>query len=97
MIAEKPEVVKGFLAGWLESIAFMRKDKAETVKIAAEVMQKDEEISGRVYDELMPMFSDTGRFDAKALAVLARSFVELQQLPTEPDMSKVINEAFLPK
>jgi hypothetical protein len=45
----------------------------------------------------MPMFSDTGKFDAKALATLAKSYVELQLLPAAPDMSKLYTEAFLPK
>jgi ABC-type nitrate/sulfonate/bicarbonate transport system substrate-binding protein len=97
IIATKPEVVRGFLAGWFESIQFMRKNKAETVKIAADVTQKSEAINARVYDELMPMFSDDGRFDAKALAVLARSLVELEILPKEPDMRTLVNEAFLPR
>jgi hypothetical protein len=44
----------------------------------------------------MPMYSDDGRFRASALAVLAKSFVELNTLPTEPDMSKLYTEAFLP-
>ncbi len=43
------------------------------------------------------MFSDTGRFDPKALATLRKSYVELKLLPTEPDMSKLYTEAFLPK
>ena len=62
----------------------MRSHKDQTVKIAAQVMQKDPEITARAYDELMPMFSDTGKFDSKALAVLTKSFVELGTLPTEP-------------
>ena len=62
-----------------------------------EVTQKDAEITNSVYDELMPMFSDNGRFDSKAVAVLAKSLVELKILPTEPDMSKLYTEAFLPK
>ena len=70
-IASKPEVLRNFLKGWFETIAFMRKNKAETVKVAMQVMDKDEDISSRVYDELMPMFSDTGRFDPKALETLA--------------------------
>jgi hypothetical protein len=45
----------------------------------------------------MPMFSDTGRFDPAALATLAKSYVELKLLPSEPDMSKLYTEAFLPK
>ena len=97
LIAAKPDAIRGFLKGWFETIAFMRTHKAETVKIAMQVMEKDEEISGRVYDELMPMFSDTGRFDPKALATLSKSYVELNLLPSEPDMSKLYTEAFLPQ
>ena len=66
-------------------------------RIAGEVTSKDEEITGRVYDELMPMFSDDGRFHADALAVLAKSYVELKTLPEEPDMKKLFTEAMLPK
>ncbi len=96
-IAAKPEALRGFLAGWFETIAFMRKDKAKSVEIAAQIMGTDAATAGKIYDELMPMFSDTGRFDPKALAVLRRSFVEMKTLPEEPDMSKLYTEAFLPK
>jgi hypothetical protein len=41
-------------------------------------------------------FSDTGRFEPKAVAVLSRSFVQMNLLPTEPDMSKLYTEKFLP-
>jgi ABC-type nitrate/sulfonate/bicarbonate transport system substrate-binding protein len=97
LIAERPDAVRGFLKGWFETIAFMRKNKAETVAIANDVTGKDAEINARVYDELMPMFSDDGRFHANALATLAKSYVELQLLPEEPDMKKLYTEAFLPK
>jgi NitT/TauT family transport system substrate-binding protein len=97
LIAGRPEAVRGFLQGWFETIAFMRKNKAETVAIAKEVTNKDEEITARVYDELMPMFSDTGQFSPSALATLAKSYVELQLLPEEPDPAKLYTEAFLPK
>jgi ABC-type nitrate/sulfonate/bicarbonate transport system substrate-binding protein len=97
LIAARPDALRNFLKGWFETIAFMRRNKAETVKIAMEVTEKDETIASRVYDELMPMFSDTGRFDPKALSTLAKSYVQLQLLPAEPDMSKLYTEAFLPK
>jgi ABC-type nitrate/sulfonate/bicarbonate transport system substrate-binding protein len=96
-IAAKPEALRGFLSGWFETIAFMRKDKAKSVEIATQVMGTDAATADKIYDELMPMFSDTGRFDPKALAVLRRSFVEMKTLPEEPDMSKLYTEAFLPK
>ena len=95
-IASKPEALRGFLKGWFETIAFMRSNKAETVRIAKDVMGTDEATTSAIYDELMPMFSDTGKFEPKALAVLRRSFVEMKTLPGEPDMSKLYTEAFLP-
>ena len=97
LIASRPEAVRAFLQGWFETIAFMRANKAETVAIAQDVTNKDEDITGRVYDELMPMFSDDGKFNPSALATLAKSYVELQLLPEEPDPAKLYTEAFLPK
>jgi NitT/TauT family transport system substrate-binding protein len=96
LIAAKPELLRGFLRGWFETIAYMRTNRAETVRIAMEVLGKDEEITARTYDELMPMFSDDGRFSAAALAVLAKSYVELKVLPAEPDPAKLYTEALLP-
>jgi ABC-type nitrate/sulfonate/bicarbonate transport system substrate-binding protein len=96
-IASRPAAVSAFLKGWFATIAFMRRNKAATVAIAMDVMGKDEAIISRSYDELMPMFSDDGRFDPKALAVLAKSYVELGVLVQQPDMSKLYTEAFLPK
>jgi NitT/TauT family transport system substrate-binding protein len=96
LIAGCPELVRGFLKGWFQTIAFMRSNKAETVAIAQEVTNKDEDITSRSYDELMPMFSDDGKFNPAALATLAKSFVELQLLPTQPDPAKLYTEEFLP-
>jgi len=44
----------------------------------------------------MPIFNPTGRFDSRALDVLARSFVEMGSLAEKPDMAKLYTEAFLP-
>ncbi len=97
LIAGRPDAIRAFLRGWFETIAFMRKNKAESVQISREIMGVDEKIASRSYDEIMPMFSDDGRFNPKALAVLSRSYVELEILPKEPDMAKLYTEAFLPK
>jgi ABC-type nitrate/sulfonate/bicarbonate transport system substrate-binding protein len=96
-IADRPAPLRAFMRGWLETIAFMRANKVETVKIAKEVMETDEATTTSIYDELMPMFSDDGRFNPRALAVLARSFVEMKTLSSEPDMSKLYTEEFLPR
>jgi ABC-type nitrate/sulfonate/bicarbonate transport system substrate-binding protein len=96
IIAAEPGRLRAFLKGWFETIAFMRTNKAETVRIASTVMGTDQATTASIYDELMPMFSSTGSFDPKALAVLGRSFVEMKTLPREPDMAGLYTEAFLP-
>ena len=96
-IQDRPDDLRRFLKGWFETIAFMRDHKDETVKIAVPVLGTDARLTGEIYDELMPMFTDDGHFDPQALAVLRQSFVEMKTLPQPPDMSKLITEAFLPK
>jgi len=96
-IAEKPGRLRRFLAGWFETIALMRKNKAQAVAIAQKIMRTDDAMSARIYDEMMPMFNDDGHFKPKALAVLSRSYVQMKTLPQEPDMATLINESFLPK
>ncbi len=96
-IAEKPDLLRRFLAGWFDTIALMRNDKAKTVNIAKVVMGTDEPTAAAIYDNMMPMFNDDGHFKPKALSVLSRSFVDMKTLSAEPDMRKLINETFLPK
>jgi NitT/TauT family transport system substrate-binding protein len=95
-IANKPEVLKHFLAGWFETINWMRAHRDETVALAAPVMHQDKDIVAMNYDQTMNDFSTTGRFDPKALAVLAQSFVDMKTLPNAPDMSKLYTEKLLP-
>jgi ABC-type nitrate/sulfonate/bicarbonate transport system substrate-binding protein len=96
IIADHPDYVREFLAGWFDTIAYMKTHKAESVKIGARIGGVSEEIEGKVYDDIMPTFSTDGKFNPKALDTLAQSFVELGTLPTKPDLTKVITEKYLP-
>ncbi len=97
VFSERPDKVRRFLKFWFETIAFMRSHKDETVEVAMPVMDTDARLTAEIYDELMPMFTDDGHFDPQAIAVLRRSFVETNTLPQEPDMSKLVTEALLPR
>jgi NitT/TauT family transport system substrate-binding protein len=96
-IANRPDALREFVKGWFDTIAFMRMHKDETVKIAVSVIGKDPDIVSRTYDELMPMFSDSGQFSPAALEVLSKSWVELGTLPSEPDLKTLYTDEFLPK
>lgn len=96
-IKDRPDEVRRFVKGWLESIAFMKSHRAETSVIGGKVQSIGPENYGKMYDAAISMFSDTGKFDPAKLEVLRSSFVELGILPTAPDMSKLYTEEFLPK
>jgi NitT/TauT family transport system substrate-binding protein len=96
MMKDHPDQLRAFLAAWFETVRWMRAHKDETVPLVAPVMGKPPEIAAKAYDIVMPSLSDTGRFPAKGLATLARSFVEMGTFPAPPDMAKLYTEAFLP-
>jgi NitT/TauT family transport system substrate-binding protein len=97
LIDTNPGAMRAFLAGWLDSVQYMRDHPEQSVAIAARVSDVSQSVASRNYQELMPIFNPTGRFNPKALDALSRSFVELGLLAEAPDMSRLYTEAFLPK
>jgi ABC-type nitrate/sulfonate/bicarbonate transport system substrate-binding protein len=95
--AEKnPEAVRAFVAGWFETIDWMQKNRDKTIEIVRRKTDVSQALATRDYNELRGMFNPTGKFNPEALKVLSRSFVEIGTLPSEPDVSKLITEKFLP-
>lgn len=97
LIKENPKALRDFLAGWLETIAFMKNNKDQAIELAAKRTEVSKSVATEGYNDTMPIFSATGKFNPKALDVLGESFVELKLLPSKPDMSKLVTEEFLPK
>jgi NitT/TauT family transport system substrate-binding protein len=97
LIESDPSAVRAFLAGWFEAVAFMREHRRATIEIAVKRTGVSPEIANEGYDDTMPVMSTDGRFSAKALNVLANSFVDTHALPAKPDMSKLLTDAYLPK
>jgi len=97
IIAKNPDAVRAFTAGWIETVAYMRTHKAETVKIESGITHFDEQVMEREYDLVIGMFTKDCRFDAESLAALKSSFIDLKLLDSVPEMSKLYTEAFLPQ
>jgi NitT/TauT family transport system substrate-binding protein len=95
IVNQHPDRVRKFLAGWKDVIAFMAANREETIKLVAPVSGLPEDIQAREYDKAMPMMSRDLRFQPKALETLARSLVELEILPSMPDMKTFYTEQFL--
>ena len=97
LIKENPKALRDFLAGWLETIAFMKNNKDQAIDLAAKRTEVSKSVATEGYNDTVPIFSTTGKFNPKALDVLGESFVELKLLPSKPDMAKLVTEEFLPK
>jgi len=97
IIAKNPDAIRAFVAGWIETVDYMRAHKAETVKIESAITRFDEEVMSKEYDLVIGMFTKDCRFDAESLAALKRSFADLKLVEGDPDMSKLYTHAYLPK
>jgi NitT/TauT family transport system substrate-binding protein len=95
MIAEQPDTVRRFLVAWFETLDHVSTHKEETLRVAREVTDHDEDIVSELYDLVLPLISRTGRFEQESLDTLAGSYVDLKLLPAKPDMSKTYTEQFI--
>ena len=96
VLASNPGAVRRFLATWLDTIAFMRANRADSIKIESGVTGFPLSVQEKEFDLTIGMFSSDCKFDDETLANLKRSFADLKLLPAPPDMSKLYTEAYLP-
>lgn len=94
--SENPEMIKAFLAGWFETIQYMKDHRDDAVAISGRVMGTTPATSAKLYDELIPVYNTTGKPDGQALEVIKQSQVENGTIPADTDMSKLIDTRFLP-
>jgi NitT/TauT family transport system substrate-binding protein len=97
IVDTNPDAVRAFVAGWIETVDYIRSHKAETVKLESAITGFSESVMAKDYDLTVGMFTKDCRFDAESLATLKKSFVDLNLLPSPPDMAKLYTEQFLPK
>lgn len=93
---KKPDTVKRFARAWLESTKFVLNNKEAMVQRAMKQLKFSRLVASKSYDVESPAFSTTGRFNDKALEVIAEGLVMTKILKTKPDMSKTYTEEYLP-
>jgi ABC-type nitrate/sulfonate/bicarbonate transport system substrate-binding protein len=97
LIGNKPDVLRAFLAGWFETIAYMSDHRPAVIDITMKQIGLSSSVANAIYDDTMPTMSLDGRFNPKSLDVLADAFVDTKLLPSKPDMSQLYTEAYLSK
>ena len=96
LIAKRPEAVRAFLKGWMDTIAFMKANKDKTVEITSKVVNISPSVGSRAYDEQIAIFSTDGVFDPKGVEVLKQSFLEMGLLKETPDDKVMFTTQFVP-
>lgn len=91
----KPDQVKRFLAGWFETVAWMKANKDKSVEISARVLKSTPEIISRAYDEQIGMLQTDGKFNPEAIKVIKESLIEMEILDKKPTDEQIFTTKFL--
>jgi ABC-type nitrate/sulfonate/bicarbonate transport system substrate-binding protein len=97
LIAQHPDLLRRFLKAWYDNVAWVDSHKKETVDILVPTLNLKPDTVAKIYDQLMPTLSTTGRFDPAAMKTMPSAIVQLGILDSEPDLSTAYTEAYLPK
>ncbi len=97
LISQHQDEVKDFLSAWFETVKWMKDNREEAIEKAAAVMKAPKDIVTKLYDTLMPAYSQTGKFDQDSLKVLAKALVTMKVLDREQDLGRYVNETLLVK
>jgi NitT/TauT family transport system substrate-binding protein len=95
VIEKNPDLVKRFLAGWFETIAFMKANKEKTVEISSRILKSTPDIISRAYDEQIGMLQDNGKFNPEAIKVIKKSLIEMEILDKEPTDEQIFTTKFV--
>jgi ABC-type nitrate/sulfonate/bicarbonate transport system substrate-binding protein len=96
LVANRPDTLRRFLRGWFRTIAYMRANKDNTVKITSRVIDVRESLVSQIYDAQIGGFSTDGAWDPVAIDVIRKSLVELGILDSIPDARTIYNDQFVP-
>ncbi len=96
LIKQKPDTVRRFLRGWFRTVAFMRDNRAATIKSIARTMNLSEKVVDMAYETEMGMMSFDGAFSAKAVEIIRGSLKDLGITDTAPAAAAMFDPTFTP-
>jgi ABC-type nitrate/sulfonate/bicarbonate transport system substrate-binding protein len=89
--------VRSFIAGWFETVAYMKKNKEPTVAVLAKVMNTSPAITSKIYDIEIAGYTDDGHFDSEVMKDLYNTLIVPNLGDQRVDISSLYTDAFLPK
>lgn len=95
LMSKNPDSLRRFLVGWFETVAFMKANRDEALRLSEPVTRLSPEIAERVYRVEMPMYFTDGHFDPRAVDAVKRALLETGQATAMPENSILYTERFL--
>ena len=92
---DQPDALKRFIAGWFDTIAYMRAHKDRTVEIVSDAIKLPPEIVARAYDIDMIAITDKGNIDREAFAGLKQAVLP-EDVRAKVTDAQLFTEKFLP-
>lgn len=96
MMTDHPAVLRRFLRGWYDTVAYANSHKAETIHFSQAVTLLPDDLASKVYDIEMKTFSTTGRFEPAGVEAVKQAMIDLGVVAEKPDDKTIFTEAFLP-
>ncbi|HUK06409.1 MAG TPA: ABC transporter substrate-binding protein [Stellaceae bacterium] len=96
LIANNPDLLRRFLKGWFETIAFMKSHPEIGIRIAGHALNISESACAKAYPGDMAMMSDDGVFNPAAIETIRKSLPELGILDSVPDAKALYTDRFVP-
>ena len=95
LVQYDPDTIKNFLTAWFETVKWMHDHRNDAVPRIAKAMGVSEDVAGKLYTIMQPAYSTDGKFDTKALKVLAKALVDMGAIDREQDLGRYVKEDFL--
>ncbi len=96
MVDKRQDLLRRFLRGWFKTVAFMKQNRAFTVKSEQRTLGVRQSVVEKIYDAEMPGFSIDGTWDPEVIDVIRASLKELDILPKIPDAKALYTDKFVP-
>jgi len=96
LVHDNPALVRKFLKGFFDVLAFMKANREKTIDITSKVLHLSKAVTAKTYDYEISMFNLDGRFDPAAVKVIKDSFIQMGILPKKPPDSAIYTTEFVP-
>ena len=93
---KNPDLVRRVILGWFRTVAWMRANREQGIRISAKAINVSQTAVARAWDNELRLMSTDGAFNPAAIEVIRKSLPQLGLLETVPDAASLFTGEFVP-